>query len=136
MAQASSILFVLGVIGVALGFAAHVGHAVLLANGRRLVAFAPARQPAFATGGVTRAWTDVNHNYQPDCDLLNPAAQNLSASGGDICGPISNQKFGQNVFTNSVDPALLKGWGVRPSDWSTNISVQQQILSRASVEIA
>lgn len=91
---------------------------------------------AFATGGVTRAWTDVNHNYQPDCDLLNPAAQNLSASGGDICGPISNQKFGQNVFTNSVDPALLKGWGVRPSDWSTNISVQQQILSRASVEIA
>ena len=53
MAQASSILFVLGVIAVAVGFAAHVGHAVLLANGRRLVAFAPARQPAFATGGVT-----------------------------------------------------------------------------------
>jgi len=53
MAQASSILFVLGVIAVAIGFAAHVGHAVLLANGRRVVAFAPARQPAFATGGVT-----------------------------------------------------------------------------------
>ena len=53
MAQASSILFVLGVIVVAIGFAAHVGHAVLLANGRRVLAFAPARQPAFATGGVT-----------------------------------------------------------------------------------
>ena len=53
MAQASSILFVLGVIVVAIGFAAHVGHAVLLANGRRVIAFAPARQPAFATGGVT-----------------------------------------------------------------------------------
>ncbi len=53
MAQASSILFVLGAIVVALGFAAHVGHAVLLANGRRVIAFAPARQPAFATGGVT-----------------------------------------------------------------------------------
>ncbi len=53
MAQASSILFVLGVIAVAIGFAAHVGHAVLLANGRRSIAFAPARQPAFATGGVT-----------------------------------------------------------------------------------
>jgi len=53
MEQASSILFVLGVIATAIGFAAHVGHAVLLANGRRVVSFAPARQPAFATGGVT-----------------------------------------------------------------------------------
>jgi cytochrome c-type biogenesis protein CcsB len=53
MEQASSILFVLGVIATAIGFAAHVGHAVLLANGRRVFSFAPARQPAFATGGVT-----------------------------------------------------------------------------------
>ena len=44
MAQASSILFVLGAIVVALGFAAHVGHAVLLANGRR--ACSPSRRPA------------------------------------------------------------------------------------------
>ncbi len=53
MEQASSILFVVGVIVVAIGFAAHVGHAVLLSNGRRIVAFAPARQPAFAAGAVT-----------------------------------------------------------------------------------
>ena len=53
MAQASSILFVLGVIATALGFAAHVGHAVLLANGRRLTVPARAAQPAFATAGVT-----------------------------------------------------------------------------------
>lgn len=55
MAQASSILFVLGTIVLALGFASHVGHAVLLANGRRLVALvpSPAIRPAFAAGGVT-----------------------------------------------------------------------------------
>jgi len=53
MEQASSLLFIAGVIATALGFAAHVGHAVLLANGRRVVAFAPAQQHAFATGGVT-----------------------------------------------------------------------------------
>jgi cytochrome c-type biogenesis protein CcsB len=53
MEQASSLLFIVGAIATALAFAAHVGHAVLLANGRRVVAFAPARQPAFATGGVT-----------------------------------------------------------------------------------
>ena len=52
----SSNLFSLGVILVALGFAAHVGHAVMLANGRRLpslaTARAPGRQPAYA-GVVT-----------------------------------------------------------------------------------
>jgi cytochrome c-type biogenesis protein CcsB len=53
MAQASSLLFVVGVIATAIGFAAHVGHAVLLANGRRAVVLAPSTRPAFATGGVT-----------------------------------------------------------------------------------
>jgi cytochrome c-type biogenesis protein CcsB len=53
----SSNLFSLGVILVALGFAAHVGHAVMLANGRRLLpSLSPARasspQPAYA-GVVT-----------------------------------------------------------------------------------
>ena len=57
MAVLSSNLFSLGVIIVALGFAAHVGHAVMLANGRRLVSLAPARQPAFA-GVVTGSFVD------------------------------------------------------------------------------
>jgi cytochrome c-type biogenesis protein CcsB len=50
MAQLSAILFSLGTIVLALGFAAHVGHAVLLANGRRaLAALSPAPvQPAYA----------------------------------------------------------------------------------------
>ena len=56
MAALSSNLFSLGVILVALGFAAHVGHAVMLANGRRLppelAAAPPRRQPAYA-GVVT-----------------------------------------------------------------------------------
>jgi cytochrome c-type biogenesis protein CcsB len=55
LASLSSTLFSLGVIFVALGFAAHVGHAVMLANGRRLLpSLAPqtARQPAYA-GVVT-----------------------------------------------------------------------------------
>jgi cytochrome c-type biogenesis protein CcsB len=57
MALLSSNLFSLGVILVALGFAAHVGHAVMLANGRRLIpdlsaATASLQQPAYA-GVVT-----------------------------------------------------------------------------------
>ena len=49
---------------------------------------------------------------------------------------MSNSRFGQNILTNNYDPDLLKGWGVRPSDWSVSVSVQQQILPRASVEVA
>ncbi len=55
MAELSSVLFSIGTILVALAFAAHVGHAVMLANGRRtlpVLAAASARQPAFA-GVVT-----------------------------------------------------------------------------------
>ena len=43
----------------------------------------PQTTSAFGTAGVTRAWTDANRNFVPDCDLLNPAAQDLRASGGD-----------------------------------------------------
>jgi cytochrome c-type biogenesis protein CcsB len=57
MAVLSSNLFSLGVILVALGFAAHVGHAVMLANGRRVVSLATAGQPAFA-GVVTGSFVD------------------------------------------------------------------------------
>jgi cytochrome c-type biogenesis protein CcsB len=53
--QASSLLFVIGTILTAVGFAAHVGHAVLLANGRRLAVLAPApsRQPTLVAAGVS-----------------------------------------------------------------------------------
>ena len=84
---------------------------------------------------VTRAWTDSNGNYKPDCDLLNPNAQNLSASGGDICGVLSNLNFGKPVFTGSFDPEILEGWGVRPSDWQIGVSVQQELMTGVSVEV-
>jgi cytochrome c-type biogenesis protein CcsB len=53
MEQASSLLFILGVILTAIAFAAHIGHAVLLANGRRALVLGTAPRPAFATGGVS-----------------------------------------------------------------------------------
>ena len=90
----------------------------------------------FAPCGVTRAWTDANNNLKPDCDLLDGAAQDLRSSGGDICGPISNAAFGTTTLTNTFDPALLTGWGVRASDWTLGAAVQQQILPRASIEVA
>jgi hypothetical protein len=97
---------------------------------------APQTTSRFGTSGVTRAWSDANGNFVPDCDLVNPNAQDLRASGGDLCGVVSNTSFGQYVLTNNFDPAILNGWGVRPSDWTLDVSVQRQILPRASVTLS
>jgi hypothetical protein len=95
----------------------------------------PTSTGPFGVPGVTRTWTDANGNLQPDCDLLNPQANDLRASGGDFCGQASNLRFGQNVLTGNYDPDLLSGWGVRASDWSLGVSVQQQLAERMSIEV-
>ena len=96
----------------------------------------PQTTMAFGTAGVTRAWTDANGNFVPDCDLQNPGAQDLRESGGDLCGVLSNTSFGKNVLTNNFDPAILNGWGIRPSDWNFGVSLEHQIYPRASVTVA
>ncbi len=84
---------------------------------------------------VTRSWTDANGNFTPDCNLLNPDAQDLRSSGGDFCGAFSNRNFGTTTFSNTIDPSILKGWGVRPSDWNLGVSVQHEVLPRTSLEV-
>jgi hypothetical protein len=84
---------------------------------------------------ITRTWTDADRDYVPDCDLLNLAAQDLRASGGDFCAGASNVNFGKKVFSNTYDPDLLTGWGKRPSDWSFGASVQREVLPRVSLEV-
>jgi len=97
----------------------------------------PQSTSVFGTAGVTRSWTDNNHDFVPDCNLQNPSAQSPATTGSvDNCGVISNLLFGQNVLTNNYDPALLTGWGVRSADWDLGVTVQQQIMPRASLEIA
>ena len=87
----------------------------------------------FGTSGVTRTWTDGNNNFVPDCNLLNP---NANSAGGDTCGALSNLLFGQYILTNNYDPALLNGMGVRSADWDLGVTLQQQIMPRASLEVA
>jgi hypothetical protein len=96
----------------------------------------PRSTSQFGTAGVTRTWIDANGNFQADCDLMNPLANDRRSGGGDFCGQISNLNFGQPVLSDNYDPNLLKGWGVRASDWSLGVSVQQQILPRMSIEVA
>jgi hypothetical protein len=88
------------------------------------------------TAGVMRSWFDANGNFVPDCNLLNPAAQDLRVSGGDVCGALSDSQFGTNALVNNFAPSILNGWSVRPSDWDLEASIQQQVFSRASIEFS
>jgi len=72
-----------------------------------------------------------------DCDLLNPAAQNNLATGGDNCGALggNNLNFGNaNPNTTVINPDILQGWGVRPYDWQFGVNVQHEVVPRVSVD--
>jgi cytochrome c-type biogenesis protein CcsB len=79
MAELSSILFPIGVVFVALAFAAHVGHAVMLANGRRvtLPAMPSAAQPAYA-GVVTGSFVTSTTQAATGAPALAASASPLS----------------------------------------------------------
>ena len=101
-------------------------------NGGLFIALNPTARLSTTT---TRGWTDANRNYVADCDLMNPANQDLRATGGDLCGPNANANFGTQVFESTLDPALLSGWGVRAGDWQWGASVQHEVLPRVAVEV-
>jgi len=87
---------------------------------------------------ASRAWTDSNGNYAVDCDLQSSAAQNTSATGGDVCGALTgaNLNFGNtDPNTTRVDPAILSGWGVRPYNWNYGASVQHEVRPGVSVDV-
>jgi hypothetical protein len=77
---------------------------------------------------TTRAWTDANRNFLPDCDLTNPGVNGE-------CGAMANQNFGRNVANLAYDPEVIAGWGVRPYSWEFSAGVQQQLLPRVSASI-
>jgi hypothetical protein len=89
------------------------------------------------SGANGRGWTDANGNYQVDCDLLDPASQDLTASGGDVCARLTggNLNFGSVVPNTIIDPDVLGGWGVRQYNWSFGASIQHAIVPRVSIDV-
>ena len=83
---------------------------------------------------TNRSWIDANQNYVADCNLLNPAAQDLRSLGGDQCGLWSAQTFGRDVFNSTYDPELVEGWGVRSYNWDFGASVTQELMPRVAAE--
>src|SRR4029453_902061 len=99
-----------------------------------------ANNPAgrIVTRVTARGWVDGNGNYVIDCDVTNPARQNNLATGGDDCASLGTNDllFGSpNPNSTIVNPAILKGWGVRPSDWQFGVSLQQELLPRVALNV-
>ena len=96
---------------------------------------APANPTTALALTTTRAWTDANGNYSPDCSLLNLQAQDNRASGGDFCGTVDNLNFGGRIPTRADDPATYNGWGTRAYNWEFSTSVQHEVAPRVAVEV-
>jgi len=77
---------------------------------------------------TTRAWTDRNNDFTPNCDLTN------SALNGE-CGPWANQSFGTRLFNTTYDPAIMSGWNKRIQSWDFNVGIQQQLAARVGLDI-
>ena len=101
-------------------------------NQDRYTLMNPAGATRFART-TNRTWNDrgglgVNGDYVPQCDYMNPAANGE-------CGPWQQPAFGQALSAAPINPEILEGWGIRPSDWQFGASVQHEILPRTSVEV-
>jgi len=122
------------------------GKTALKFNWGRYLAYAANDPPYTSTNpGFTvvrsvtnRGWTDSNRNLAVDCDLLNPATQDRSASGGDICAAaVGNQaNFGKVGAATIVNPDVLHGWGKRPGDYQWAATVQHEIIPRVTAEVS
>jgi Carboxypeptidase regulatory-like domain len=109
----------------------------LLSNANPSLRIPGGAAAGFGNPNVIRTWTDNNGNFVPDCNLTNPLAQSPATTGSiDSCGQINNLLFGSNQFVGAnFDPGVRSGWGVRPSDWSYGVSIQQQLFPKAAVEV-
>ena len=76
-------------------------------------------------------WTDSDSDKVVDCDLRSPT----TPSTGDVCTGWNNRDFGSALSASRVNPDIMSGWGVRPVDQQFNISVQQELFPRMSVEV-
>jgi hypothetical protein len=80
-----------------------------------------------SVNSATRTWTDLNGDFLPQCDFLNPAANAE-------CGPISNAKFGTLNIVTSYDNAILRGFGVRPDNWEGSVGVTHELTQGVSLD--
>jgi hypothetical protein len=84
--------------------------------------------PAGIVNTITRSWVDSNHNFVPDCNLLN-----LQMNGE--CGIASSLLFGQPTSAAQFDNDTRFGYGNRGYNWEFSTSVVHQLTSRIGLDV-
>ena len=99
--------------------------------------FTSTNKGATLVATVNRNWTDNDGDKVVDCDLLNNAAQGPATGQVDTCAVVigNDANFGRPGAATIVDPELLEGWGVRTHDYQTEVTLQQEIMPRVSVDV-
>jgi hypothetical protein len=110
--------------------------------GQALVLGGLASQPGYNVQLTSsRAWTDNNGNFIPDCDLTRNTTQGPTQTGIDkqidTCGAAvaGNALFYSNTLNPNlaVDPDARYGWGKRPYSWEFSVSAQHDVGRGLSV---
>ena len=86
--------------------------------------------PGNSLGSTARTWNDLafpvgdprRGNFLPDCDLT------AKTANGE-CGAMLNQNFGTNVPSYRPDPDWVTGWGKRPYNWQSSVTVDRELFS-------
>ena len=87
---------------------------------------------------LSRGWTDNDGDKVVDCNLLDFAAQSPATGSVDTCNALTGNDLnfgGTSGNITQVNPATLRGWGVRENDWQWGLTLQQELLPRLSVEV-
>src|SRR5580765_7385151 len=118
---------------------ANVGKYVL---GQALLVGGLASQPGYNVQLTSsRAWTDNNKNFIPDCDLTRNTNQGPTQVGADNQVDTCLAAVGANalMYSNSLNPNLAVqddaryGWGKRPYSWEFSVSAQREVGRGISV---
>jgi hypothetical protein len=73
-----------------------------------------------------RTWADANHDFVPNCDLTNPAANGE-------CGALTDKNFGNPITTTQYADSFTKGFGTRPYNWQISTGIQHELLHGVAV---
>ena len=87
-----------------------------------------------ATVSTARNWTDSNKNFFPDCDLKNPAAQNLSTSAATSAARSPPRAWERSRPARACRIPTTRTAGASACyNWRTMATVEQQIGSNLAV---
>ncbi|HZL94068.1 MAG TPA: TonB-dependent receptor, partial [Vicinamibacterales bacterium] len=101
--------------------------ALKVSLGKYMLTLFTVGNPAGVSTTTQRNWNDLDRDFNPDCDLINPAAN------GECSAYLS--PFGTLTSIAQFDEDTRFGWGNRPYNWEFSTSVQHELAPRLGIDV-